>query len=204
MRRPIFVKHKFYVECIMLQGRPTGGREVLTGDPTELPFPLTERFSFAGKMLLSRPRRILARRREVLTGAASLRRIVLRGMGADSRRPRPLRDPVGRLRMSSWPSRRLPLAPLLSALIRATLGPLQDGVPRLVGRCHLSGGLVGPRRGTQSAPYRRFCFTSESASCSFLRATKSLFPAARLLFFSGVLGRPPGNSQRFVNLAGHP
>jgi hypothetical protein len=51
---------------------------------TELPFPhLSEVFLGAGRDPLSRPRRLLARRREVLTAAPSPPKIAVRGMGAD-------------------------------------------------------------------------------------------------------------------------
>src|SRR5258707_14087695 len=82
-------------------------------------------------------------------------------MEADHDGVAPFRDPVGRFSCMAdppWPS-----FASRPASIRTVSGPqtrCKMGSLVLVGRCYLCGDLVGPRRGTQSAPYRRLCFTS--------------------------------------------
>jgi len=96
------------------------------------PFPVG--FFSAGERPLSRPRRILARRREVLTGAAPPHTIAVRGMGADPRRS-------GAVSGSCWSLLRIGcsclavvcLSPRFYPHCFGPAGPLLDGVPRLGG-----------------------------------------------------------------------
>jgi hypothetical protein len=69
--------------------RPTRGAPggSCPGETDRAPIPPSQYgFSFAGREPLSRPRLLLARRREVLTGAADPHTIAVRGMGADPHR----------------------------------------------------------------------------------------------------------------------
>jgi hypothetical protein len=119
---------------------PTNGRpERLRAKPprpTSSHFPLLVRFGFAGRRVLSRPRRFLARRRAVLTGSSSPRTIAVGGMGAGPHgEAEPFRDPVVHCSSSAAVclARRFCLSPRFYPHLSEPAGSLPDGVPRFGG-----------------------------------------------------------------------
>src|SRR6266850_1243182 len=163
----------FYENAILCQGkcvkkptltsifccRPTGGawprRAGSGGAVSRAPIPPSQGvLFFAGSEVLSRPRRFLARRREVLTGPRSPPTIAGAGNGSGPCRSRAVSG-------SCWPLLRIDLflagtsaclSPRFYPHLTGPNGPLLDGVPRIGGALRSLRRSRGPRRGTQSAP----------------------------------------------------
>jgi hypothetical protein len=158
-----------------LRGRPTGGRTEPQGAgvPKSSHSPFSVMLFFAGRAPLSRPRLLLARCREVLTGVPAPPTIAVRGMGADPHRSHAVSG-------TGWSSLRIGQCCLARRLasrptsIRSDSGPqarCSMGSLVLVGRCHLSGDLVDQDADRSQPQKRRLCLTSMPASAPFLHVT---------------------------------
>ena len=149
-----------------------GGPQTLRAKPprpTSSHFPLLVRFCFAGRRVLSRPRRFRARRRAVLTGPSSPRTIAVGGMGADLRRSRTLSGSSGSLPrrrpLSAWhvvfASRPASIRTCPSPQARCQMGSLV-----LVGRCYLRDDLDWIKARNAVCPIATVMLYFDASQCS--------------------------------------
>ena len=129
-------------------------------------------FVFAGRGYLSRPRPLLARRREVLRGIPSPQTIAVAGNGSGPT-PEPSRSGsswwslmVGRSLPSTW----FGLSPRFYSQLIGPASPLPDGVPRLVGRCYLGSDLKWTKRRSAVSPIATVMLKPDASQCFPLHA----------------------------------
>jgi hypothetical protein len=147
--------------------------------PKSSHFPLLVRFGFAGRWVLSRPRRFWARRRAVLTGPTSPRTIAVGGMGAGPHGgAEPLRDPVVHCSSSAAVclARRFCLSPRFYPHLSEPAGSLPDGVPRF------GGALLSLRRSRLDQDAERSLPHSDGYALLRCQPVLSFFPYAAIEF----------------------
>jgi hypothetical protein len=161
--------------------------------PKSSHFPLLVRFGFAGRWVLSRPRRFWARRRAVLTGPTSPRTIAVGGMGAG-----PTAEP-NRFGILWFIARRQPLSAWLvvfasrPASIRTCPSPqarCQMGSLVLVGRCYLCGDLDWIKTLNAVCPIATVMLYFDASHCSHSSPMLQLNSILRLQSLHRPL-RPP-------------
>src|ERR1700693_2950646 len=150
--------------------------------PKSSHFPLLVGFCFAGRRVLSRPRRFLARRRAVLTGPSSPRTIAVGGMGAGPHgEAEPFRDPVVHCSSSAAVclARRFCLSPRFYPHLFEPAGSLPDGVPRF------GGALLSLRRSRLDQGAERSLPHSDGYALLRCQPVLSFFPytAIEIQFF---------------------
>jgi len=142
---------------------------------------LLVRFCFAGRRVLSRPRRFLARRRAVLTGPSSPRTIAVGGMGAGPT-AEPNRFGIPLVHCSSSAAvclaRRFCLSPRFYPHLSEPAGSLPDGVPRF------GGALLSLRRSRLDQDAERSLPHSDGYALLRCQPVLSFFPCPQMKFTS--------------------